>query len=393
MGMATPLILVANPGSASRKYALFEGARLRASLHFEHADGRIICTILTDDTQKEVPVKLGELAKAPSLLAHLLHDHQVLANDEKIHRIGLRIVAPSSYFLEHRELDNEAAEALKAMHARAPLHVAATLQELEALREQFKDTPIIGASDSAFHKTKPDYAWNYGIPLEDADRLEIKRFGYHGLSVASAVHTLKHLGKLPPRLIITHLGSGVSITAVRGGRSQDTSMGYSPLEGAIMATRSGSIDVMAASALKEALDLNEEGLVAYLNQHSGLKGLGGTSDIRELLQHESQGDHRAALALQTFVYSIQKTIGQMSAALGGVDMLAFTGTVGERSNPIRERILENLHYLDLLLDKQTNNECISPTKPVIISRPAASKPIIVLPADEAAEIAKITQTF
>jgi acetate kinase len=344
------LTLVANPGSASRKYALFAGESLRASLHFEHVDGRIVCTLAKPDDRHTVAVDLNTLQDAAHHIATLFGDAGVLQDDEAIQRIGLRIVAPSSYFLQDRRVDDELIDRLNALRLLAPLHINATLAELTVLREIFADTPIIGVSDSAFHAHKPDYAWNYGISLDDADAFDVKRFGYHGISVAAAVRSLhtaeKHVGKL----IVCHLGSGASITAVKNNKSVDTTMGYSPLEGVVMSTRAGSIDHTAVQALKTALALDDTQLDDYLNTRSGLLGLGGSDDIRTLLAREKDGDHRAELALQTYVYSIQNAIGQMTAALGGVDMLAFTGTVGERSMPIRDRITAGLHYLDLFID-------------------------------------------
>ncbi|HSE61896.1 MAG TPA: hypothetical protein VLA88_06430 [Candidatus Saccharimonadales bacterium] len=390
MGMAGPLILVANPGSASRKYALFKDGQEHASLHFEHENGAVICTLRYGQESRAVDTREATLETAAASVAPLLRQYGITGSDT-VSRIGLRIVAPSNYFLEHREITEEVTAALHHIQPRAPLHVTATLQELDALHEAFPNARIFGASDSAFHKTKPDYAWNYGISLADADRFELKRFGYHGLSVASVVQTLTAAGKLPPRLIVAHIGSGVSVTAVRGGRSLDTTMGYSPLEGPIMATRSGNLDITAAHALQDAMHLNNAALADYLHTASGLEGLGGSSDIRELLRREASGDHRATLALQTYVFSLQKAIGQMVAALGGADMLVFTGTVGERSAPIRERILTHLHYLDFFLAPKSNNACSNPDEPVLISRLAQSKPIMVVPANEAAQIALTVQ--
>jgi acetate kinase len=157
-----------------------------------------------------------------------------------------------------------------------------------------------------------------------------------------------------------------------------------------MSTRAGSIDHTAVQALKTALALDDTQLDDYLNTRSGLLGLGGSDDIRTLLAREKDGDHRAELALQTYVYSIQKAIGQMTAALGGVDMLAFTGTVGERSMPIRDRITAGLHYLDLFIDTDANNGCEEPADLTRISKLAHSKPIYVVPTNEASEIASRT---
>lgn len=393
MAVATDLTLVANPGSASRKYALFAGTRERASLHFEHSQNKLVCTIQQGDDRQEVSIDVRNLTDAAGHVVAILKSQQVLKDDDHIGRIALRVVAPGSYFLEDRHMTDEAVEKLHGLEKRAPLHISATLQELHSLRKQFKDTPIVGVSDSAFHITKPDYAWNYGLPLEDADRMDIKRFGYHGLSMASAVHNLVHAHKLPPKVIMCHIGSGVSITAIHSGKSVDTTMGYSPLEGVIMATRSGSIDATAVKALRDIMKLDEEGIEMYLNKHSGLLGLGGASDVRELLKREEQSDHRAHLALETYVYTIQKAIGQMTAAIGGIDLLGFTATVGERSAPIRKRILDRLHYLDLSIDDKANDKCSEPTELTRISKLAHSKPIFVIPADEATEMARRAQAI
>ncbi|HET8669325.1 MAG TPA: hypothetical protein VFM05_01505, partial [Candidatus Saccharimonadales bacterium] len=252
-----PLTLIANPGSASRKYALYAGQTVRAQLHFEYLDYHIVCTIHKDGTYEHAPVELKDFNEAAVKLPDLLHKHKLLSNKEHISRVGLRIVAPSSFFLGDHLIDDEVVARLEALEPHAPLHISATLHELRSLRKVFDGLPIVGVSDSAFHITKPDYAWNYGLPLEDADRLEIKRFGYHGISVASVVRTLQGTEKLPPKVIICHLGSGASITAVHGGKSMDTTMGYSPLEGVVMSTRSGTIDFTAVRALKEAFNYND----------------------------------------------------------------------------------------------------------------------------------------
>jgi len=390
--MAGSLVLVANPGSASRKYALYDGGRLRGSLHLEWQAGKVVCTVQSGDTAThEVPIQLDRLEHAASALPKLLRQQTLLARDERLAGIGVRVVAPGAYFLEDRIMDEACLAQLEAALPRAPLHIAATLAELRAVRRQFPDVPLAGVSDSAFHITKPDYAWNYGIRLEDADELDIKRFGYHGLSAASVVHQLRQAEKLPPKIIICHLGSGASVTAVHGGRGIDTTMGYSPLEGVIMSTRSGSIDPTAVRALADARHLDAAAAETYLNQHGGLAGLGGSPDIRELLQREANGDHRARLALNTYVFSVQKAVGSMAAALGGADALVFTGTVGERSAPIRRSVVSRLHYLDFILDEHINTACSAPPQLAVIGRLAHSKPVYVLPAHEGAEMARRTR--
>lgn len=388
------LILVSNPGSASRKYALYAGKHVRATLHFEYMDGKVMCTFVHGEDHATEQTDLQNVEQAAQKVLGMLTESGALKKDEVISGIGLRIVAPGSYFLEHHIIDDAVLGQLRALEPRAPLHIAATLQELTALREHFVTTPVVGVSDSAFHITKPDFAWNYGINLDDADRLDIKRFGYHGLAVMGAVHTLKSMDRLPTKLVVCHLGSGASVTAVYNGKSVDTTMGFSPLEGLIMATRVGSIDVTAAHALKDLLGFDDAKLEDYLNHQSGLLGLSGVSSgVRELLIAEQSGNHRAELALNTYAHSVQKAIGQMVAVLGGIDVLVFTGTVGERSAPMRERIIRPLHFVDFMLDAQVNAECTNPTDIVNIARVAHSKPVFVVPTDEAAEIAHIAESL
>lgn len=384
-----PLILIANPGSASRKYALFRGQTQEAHLHFEHDNGRIVCSLQHNETTRPIEVQVDNLPEASSKVLALLRQEGVIADDEKIDKIGLRVVAPSAYFLQDRLIDHEVLNRLESLRERAPLHIQATVEELHSLWNQFAGTAVYGLSDSGFHASKPDYAWNYGLPIADADRFDIKRFGYHGLSVSAAMQVLHKHEKVPPRVVVCHLGSGVSVTAVYHSKSLDTTMGYSPLEGTVMGTRSGSIDPTAVKVLQRELGMDDYAVQEYLNRHCGLRGLSGlSSDIRELLQHEADGSYHASLALNTYVHNIQKAIGQMVSALGGIDVLVFTGTVGERSAPIRERIIQKMNYLDFVLDGHANRNCTNPQKLECISRLAHSRPIFVIPADETGEMVR-----
>ena len=389
MAMADQTInLISNPGSASRKYALFSGSTCCARLHFEYVEKQVVCTIAIGEKSTTIKTGLNNVGDAASQLVTILQQHRIIEGHSHISHIGVRVVAPGSFFLNDHQITTEVIDKLEEARPLAPLHVTSSLSEIHELQKQFPHSVIYGISDSAFHSSKPDYAWNYGIPLSDADRLDIKRFGYHGLSIASVVRQLQDANKLAHKTIVAHLGGGVSITGLRNGKSADNSMGYSPLEGPIMATRSGTIDVTGAYALKASLGLDDRQLDQYLNEKGGLLGLGGSADIRELLQRESDGDHYAKLALNTYIYSIQKTIGSMCAALGGIEQLVFAGTVGERSALIRERIVSNLHYLDFTMDEDANNGQAHPDQIALISRIAHSKPIHIVVTDEASEMAK-----
>ena len=386
------LILVANPGSSSRKYALYESDKLalRAELHIESSDGQIVATLRTNSGSRQVETMLSEVHDAPREVRGILVRENILNENEAITAIGLRVVAPGSYFMEDRVISDEVIAKLEETKSLAPIHIFATLEELKILREYFGQTPVVAVSDSAFHRTKPPYAWNYGINIQDADSLEIKRYGYHGISVASAVDELWNRGKLPPKVVVCHLGSGSSVSAIFHGRSIDNTMGFTPLEGVLMATRSGDISPGAVRALQAKLGMDWSGVESYLNQRGGLLGIGGSNDIRDLIEREKNGDHLAHLALTTLVHTIHKAIGSMIATLNGCDLLVFTGTVGERSAILRKRIVAHLEFVDFIIDGNLNDGCTEPDQLTSISQSAKSKPIIVIPTNESVEIAKRT---
>jgi acetate kinase len=388
-----PFILVVNPGSASRKYALYAGEKKLASINFEFVDDKIICRISYGDSQKLKAYDDADLSSVSRYVLPTLHEFKIINAQQKISVIGVRLVAPSKRFAQD-ELVTDVIEAdLEAVQQRAPLHVRTVLQEIKQLRNNLAGVPIVVVSDSAFHATKPAKSWHYGIDTELADRIDVKRYGFHGISVGSVVRHLQEDNILQPKTIVCHLGSGSSISAIADGKSIENSMGYTPLEGIMMATRTGNIDVSAALAIKRELKLTDDELETYLNKKSGLLGVSGSSnDIRQLVVSEAQGDERAKLALEIFVYRIQQMIGQMAASLGGADCLVFTATVGERSNIIRERILNNLGYLGFIYDKGLNDQTF---EPVVATNIAAttSKPIIVISTDESAEIARRAKQY
>ncbi len=385
------LLLIANPGSASRKYALVDDKLKEvAALHIEQSGSELIATLRTGGDTRQVPLGFADISQSAAHLYGIFNREHLLESPSDVRAIGLRIVAPSNYFLKDRLVDDDVVQHIRDILPLDPIHVSGTLQELEALRSSLPTISVALISDSAFHARKPSYAWNYGINLQDADRFEIKRFGYHGLSVSSAVNELWNRGKLPPKVVVCHLGSGSSVSAVFHGRSIDNTMGYSALEGVIMATRTGSIDYTAAMALKTKLGLDDNQLEHYLDEKGGLLGLSGTSDIREIIDREANGDHIAHLALMTLIHSIHKAIGAMVVAMNGADLLVFTGTVGERSANLRRRIVAHLECLDFILDGNRNKSCLNPAEFTSISQAAVSKPIIVIPTDEGVEIARHT---
>lgn len=387
------LVFIVNPGSASRKYALFEGGEKKADLHFEKVNDKVIGNLEYNGKKYTEKYDDGNLANAPHRTLPLLKTYNVINDNEKINAIGIRVVAPSRRFIHDEIVTDEVISVLEDLSRESPLHIKTALTEIKQLRIRFPGVPIIAISDSAFHATKPDYARYYGIDKDLADKLEIEKYGFHGISVQSIVDKLKSEDALMPKTIICHLGSGCSVTAVKNGKSIETTMGYSPLEGVMMATRSGSIDVSAALALKRDLGISPGELEEFLFRKSGLLGVSGSSDdIRQLIDSESKGDKKAKLALEIFVYRIQQAIGQMAAAMDGASCLVFSGTVGERSLIIRSRISGGLSYLGFDISSEINNNTFEPKKITNISS-QSSKPILVVLTNEAAELAHRTEKY
>ena len=249
-----------------------------------------------------------------------------------------------------------ASSAIAELSELAPLHNPAALAGIDAARERFPAAPQVAAFDTAFHATLPDHAATYPLPREWTERWGLRRFGFHGLSVQYAVgRAAELLGDAPPRLVVCHLGAGCSVTAVHAGRSIDTSMGFTPLEGLMMARRSGSVDPgLLLYLLARGIQPGE--LDQALNERSGLLGVSGVSaDMRKVLSAEAAGDPRARLAVDLFVHRLVATIGGMIPGLGGLDALIFTGGIGEHSAVVRARAAARLSYLGLALDVAAND--------------------------------------
>ena len=385
------LILVVNPGSSSRKYAVYDGDKLMSDVHFEVAENKILCTINHGSSFNQALIHIEDISSVAEQLFEVLKYYKVAVKKDSISKIAVRVVAPSSYFQNHRVLDKAALNRLKELEGSAELHIGATLKEIKIISKLFPGVKLVGISDSAFHATMPDYTSQYGIESKYASKLDIKRFGYHGISVSSVVNQLKTRKKLAERVVVCHLGSGVSVTAVKRGKSVDTTMGYSPLEGVIMATRSGSIDPIAVQALKKDLAVSETEIEDILNSHSGLLGLSQVSaDLRDVLAERRAGNDKATLAVKMYVHRIQQAVAAMTASLGGIDCLVFTGIVGERSSEIRTMVISKLMFLGLHMSAAENHQVDNPKQPVDIS---SSGPIsiYVVPSKEDSEMARLAE--
>ncbi len=389
------LILITNPGSASRKYALYNGEELMAQFHFEYEGKKVVCTINdVDDGKKKIKPEIKDLNEAIKILPKILTDEQYVTGQHKLAAVVVRIVAPGDYFTEDHVVDAEYMKQLKEAEKRNPVHVPTTANEIRGIRECFEGVKIISVSDSAFHWEKPDTYKYYSFDPTIADKYEIKRYGYHGLSYAFISRYMKEHDILPEKLVAMHLGSGSSVSAILNGRAMDNSMGYTPLEGLAMSTRVGTIDAAAALNLKKALKMtSDEEFLLYLNKQCGLLGLSGISDdMREVIKARDEGDLRASNAHSIFIYRIQSYVGQMAATLGGVDALVFAGTIGERSEEIRRLVVQKMGYLGFKLDEEKNLNPEFTDRYALIST-SDSKPIYIVFTDETAQMIYRAQQF
>ena len=307
--------------------------------------------------------------------------------------VGHRVVHGGDRFLEPTLIDDEVIEAVEALTDLAPLHNAPSLRAIRAARAVLgAGAPMVATFDTAFHRTLPERASRYAIPLELADRHRIRRYGFHGLAHRYMTERYAAISATPleqVKLVTLQLGNGCSATAVEGGRSVDTSMGFTPLEGLMMGTRSGDVDPSLAGYLarREGVDIDEA--EAWLNTRSGLLGVSGTSgDMRELLEAEEGGDARAALAVGMFCYRVRKYVGAYLGALGGADALVFGGGIGENAPLVRARICAGMGWCGLTLDEDRNARTVGSEGP--ISSDDSRVRAYVIPVDEAAVIARDT---
>ena len=381
------LILITNPGSSSRKYALYKGTELLCSLHFEFEGKGIVCTLKkADGSAKKIKADFKSLSSCVANLEEILTAEGYLGGVSKLDAILARTAAPGEYFSQDHLVDEACLKELEIAKKKAPLHIPVVAGEIEHFVSSFKGTPIITISDSGFHNSRPELMKYYAFDTEVADKYDIKRWGFHGLSVGSIVHYMESQEILPQKLIVCHVGSGSSVTAVFEGNSHDTTMGYTPLEGVMMSTRTGSMDVAAALAIKRNLKIrSDEALEKYLNKKCGLLGVSGASDdMREILKLRDEGDKKGTFAHALYVYKLQAAIGQMAASLGGVDAIVFTATIGERSDEIRRVVTQKLAYLGFALDAEKNVDEMHERHTNIAAE--GSKPVWVIRTDEFEEM-------
>jgi acetate kinase len=301
--------------------------------------------------------------------------------------VGHRVVHGGERFVAPTLVDDEVVAAIRALVPLAPLHNPANLAGIEALRRLQPDVPHVAVFDTAFHRTLPPRAWTYALPPEVARKHGVRRYGFHGTSFPGV--TRRAAALLGRRLedlalVVLHLGNGCSAAAVLGGRSVDTSMGLSPLEGLVMGTRSGDIDPTVVFHLHRVAGIPYDQIEVLLNRDSGLKGLCGDNDVREVVRRADSGDEDARLALEVYCYRIRKYVGAYYAALGRLDAVVFTAGVGENAPSIRAQALDGLERLGIRVDPARNQA--ASRDPRVLSPDGAEVAVLAVPTDEELEI-------
>ncbi|SMC24672.1 acetate kinase [Desulfacinum hydrothermale DSM 13146] len=310
---------------------------------------------------------------------------------ERIDAIGHRVVHGGERFRHPVPIDADVVEGIREHIPLAPLHNPGHLAGIETALELFPGVPQVAVFDTAFHQTIPPAAYFYAVPHRLYQDLGVRRYGFHGISHAFVTRQASHLLNIPlekVNLITLHLGNGASITAVKGGCSVDTSMGLTPLEGVIMGTRSGSLDPAVVGYLHRQAGMDVEEIMNLLTRESGLLGICGHNDLRDIHRRRLQGDERAQLALDMLVYSYRKYVGAYMAVLGRTDALVFTGGIGENDAVVRELVCRNLENMGVCLDPTENLQWEG--RPKCISRSDSRVRVLVIPTNEELEIARQT---
>jgi len=370
-------ILVLNSGSSSIKYALFAAgslAELRAG----------IVERIGEPGASSVPDHREGFRRVMSDLL----ESGAIRGLAGLSGIGHRVVHGGERFREPVLVDGEVVEAIRETIPFAPLHNPGNLQGIEVALGMCPGVPQVAVFDTAFHQTMPPEAFRYALPHDLYDTHRVRRYGFHGTSHAHVARRAAELLGKPPaslNLITLHLGNGASAAAIRGGKSVDTSMGMTPLEGLIMGTRCGDLDPAVPFFLGEATGKGPGEILSLLNEESGMKGICGENDMREVHRKAAEGDPSASLAIDMYSYRVKKYIGAYTAALGRVDALVFTGGIGENDADVRRRACEGLERLGIVLDQGRND---SPSSvPREIQREGMPVKVLIIPTNEELEIA------
>ncbi|MDE5653033.1 MAG: acetate kinase [Muribaculaceae bacterium] len=390
-------ILVLNCGSSSVKYKLIESDSKEvlaeggvekiglpdSFLKFKRPDG----------TKETIVVNMPDAKEAVRQVLNVLSDPKegVIKSFDEIQAVGHRVVHGMEKFNKSVLITPEVIEKVKECYAVAPLHNPANITGIEAVSEILPEVPQVAVFDTAFHQTMPAKAYMYALPYEAYEKYGVRRYGFHGTShryVSRRACEFLGLDYEKQRIITCHIGNGASITAIKDGVSVDTSMGLTPTEGLMMGTRCGDVDPGALVYLMQRLNLDADGLMKLINKQSGVAGVSGiSSDMRDIEAAVARGEEKAILALDMYEYRILKYIGAYTAVLGGVDVIVFTGGVGENQTGTREKICRQLEYMGVTFNAEANKVR---GEEIEISGEDSKVHVVVIPTDEEMMIARDT---
>ena len=395
-------VLVLNCGSSTVKFQVIETAETSTPTHQDHKLVSGLVDHLGDHATFKL-IRAGNAAETEENLKVADHEEAVRVIIERLgssardgalqpDAVGHRVVHGGGLFTEAVAIDDQVLAKIESLNDLAPLHNPAAVSGIQAARKNFgKALPMAAVFDTAFHHTIPETAATYAIPAELAKKHGIRRYGFHGVAHQYSLLRYAELNGVSPaqvNLVTLHLGNGSSACAIRGGRSVDTSMGFTPLEGLVMGTRSGDLDPALVTYLARKENVGAEEVERWLNQRSGLLGLSGVSnDMRELVA-AYENNPRARLAVEVFCYRARKYLGAYLAALGGADAIVFSGGIGENTPLVREKICDRMEWCGLSLDEKKNNATVGVEGAISIAD--ARMQVYVIPSDEEAIIARAT---
>ncbi len=390
-------ILVLNCGSSSVKYKLLD-----MNSNEELGSGGVEKIGMKGSFLKHVRkdgqkvILKGEILELQTAVEYILgvltsQKHGAVESLEEINAVGHRVVHGGEKFNSSVLITDEVIHKIVECIDIAPLHNPPNLAGINAINELLPNVPQVAVFDTAFHQTMPEYAYMYGIPYSLYTKYGIRRYGFHGTShryVSRRACEFLGLDYSKTKMITAHIGNGASITAIENGKSVDTSMGFTPIEGLMMGTRSGDVDLGVVTFLMEKEMIGSASVSTLFNKHSGVLGISGlSSDMRDIENAVANGDERATLALDMYEYRIKKYIGSYVAALNGVDVLVFTGGVGENQTGTRIKVCKGLEFMGVKVDPELNK---IRGKEMVISTPDSSVKVVVIPTDEEYMIASDT---
>ena len=393
-------ILVLNCGSSSIKYALYEmeSKTVITSGGIEKIGLPDSCIIIKLNGEKhKIERPLQEHTAGVQFIFEVLTtgDYAVMKDLNELDAVGHRMVHGGEKFNKSVLLTPEVMEAFAACNDLAPLHNPANIKGVNAVSALLPELPQVGVFDTAFHQTMPDYAFMYALPYDLYKKYGVRRYGFHGTShryVSQRVCEYLSVQAEGKRIITCHIGNGASIAAIKDGKCVDTSMGLTPLEGLMMGTRSGDIDAGAVTFLMDKLNLDTKGVSNLLNKQSGLAGVSGlSSDFRDVMAGVAEGNDQCRLAADMYFYRIRKYIGEYAAAMGGVDIILFTGGAGENQWQVREGATKGLEFMGVKMDEAKNRACRATE--AVISADDSKVTVCVIPTDEELMIALDTEAL